>query len=199
MLNIRKIVCNGVPKLARGFGTKKEFSTEGATLQKAFIRSVKNAGTEKPVSAGINGTGAPKSVAKDAAPVVPVEKKAATDSSADKKDIKAEENTPLASPKSEDVIKNMFSEPAAHPRAQFSQGYIQEFAPRICVVGVGGGGCNAVNNMIARGLSGVEFICANTDAQHLSATLTDKRLQLGRDRTSGLGCGANPEVLYPYN
>ena len=51
---------------------------------------------------------------------------------------------------------------------------LQEFAPRICVVGVGGGGCNAINNMVARGLSGVEFICTNTDAQHLSTTLTDK-------------------------
>ena len=66
---------------------------------------------------------------------------------------------------------------------------LQEFAPRICVVGVGGGGCNAINNMVARGLSGVEFICTNTDAQHLSTTLTDKRIQLGRTFTEGLGCG----------
>jgi cell division protein FtsZ len=71
---------------------------------------------------------------------------------------------------------------------------LQEFAPRICVVGVGGGGCNAINNMVARGLGGVEFICTNTDAQHLSTTLTDKRVQLGRSMTEGLGCGANPDV-----
>ena len=71
---------------------------------------------------------------------------------------------------------------------------LQEFAPRICVVGVGGGGCNAINNMVARGLSGVDFICLNTDAQHLATTLTEKRIQIGRTTTQGLGCGANPDV-----
>ena len=72
---------------------------------------------------------------------------------------------------------------------------LQEFAPRICVVGVGGGGCNAINNMVARGLSGVEFICTNTDAQHLSTTLTEKRIQLGRTFTEGLGCGKCLRIL----
>lgn len=71
---------------------------------------------------------------------------------------------------------------------------IREFAPKICVIGVGGGGCNAINNMIARGLTGVDFICTNTDAQHLSTVLTDKRIQIGRNITQGLGCGANPDV-----
>ena len=71
---------------------------------------------------------------------------------------------------------------------------IQEFLPRICVIGVGGAGCNAVNNMIARGLQGVDFICANTDAQHLSTCLAEKKIQIGKSTTSGLGCGANPDV-----
>ena len=48
--------------------------------------------------------------------------------------------------------------------------------------------------MIARGLSGVEFVCANTDAQHLASTLANKKIQLGRASTGGLGCGASPEV-----
>jgi hypothetical protein len=71
---------------------------------------------------------------------------------------------------------------------------LKEFLPKICVIGVGGGGCNAVNNMISRGLAGVEFICANTDAQHLSNTLAETRIQIGRELTEGLGCGANPDV-----
>ncbi|GMH56529.1 hypothetical protein TL16_g02155, partial [Triparma laevis f. inornata] len=69
-----------------------------------------------------------------------------------------------------------------------------EFAPRIVVIGVGGAGGNAVNNMIARSLSGVEFLAVNTDAQHLSTTLTDNRLQIGQSVTAGLGCGANPDA-----
>ncbi|CAN0428259.1 unnamed protein product, partial [Ectocarpus sp. 13 AM-2016] len=48
--------------------------------------------------------------------------------------------------------------------------------------------------MIARNLKGVEFMVCNTDAQHLSTTLTDNRLQLGRSVTEGLGCGANPDA-----
>lgn len=52
----------------------------------------------------------------------------------------------------------------------------------------------AVSNMIARKLKGVEFLVCNTDAQHLSTTLTDNRLQLGRNVTEGLGCGANPDA-----
>jgi cell division GTPase FtsZ len=76
--------------------------------------------------------------------------------------------------------------------SSFVNAHIEEFAPRICVIGVGGGGCNALNNMIARGLTGVDFICTNTDAQHLSSTLAPKKIQLGRKETKGLGCGANP-------
>ncbi|CCI39333.1 unnamed protein product [Albugo candida] len=68
------------------------------------------------------------------------------------------------------------------------------FAPRIIVVGVGGAGGNAVNNMIARGLQGVDFMVCNTDAQHLQTTLTENRVQMGPKLTGGLGCGANPEL-----
>ncbi|TDH64808.1 uncharacterized protein CCR75_006637 [Bremia lactucae] len=87
------------------------------------------------------------------------------------------------------------------------------FAPKIVVVGVGGAGGNAgvsssriadcgtfvvdltaVNNMIARGLQGVEFLVCNTDAQHLRTTLTENRVQMAPELTGGLGCGANPEI-----
>lgn len=74
------------------------------------------------------------------------------------------------------------------------QGHLHEFAPKLVVVGVGGAGGNAVNNMIAHQLTGVDFLALNTDAQHLSTTLTDNRLQIGSAITSGLGCGANPDA-----
>ena len=65
---------------------------------------------------------------------------------------------------------------------------------KIRVVGVGGGGSNAVNTMIKAGLSGVEYIVANTDSQSLNASLAPTKVQLGADVTKGLGAGANPEV-----
>ena len=64
-----------------------------------------------------------------------------------------------------------------------------ELKPRIVVIGVGGAGGNAVNNMISSGLEGVEFIVANTDAQALSQSTADRRIQLGAAITQGLGCG----------
>jgi cell division protein FtsZ len=64
----------------------------------------------------------------------------------------------------------------------------------IKVVGVGGGGSNAVNRMVDAGLSGVEFIAANTDAQALLSVDADLKVQIGTDSTRGLGAGANPEV-----
>jgi cell division protein FtsZ len=67
-------------------------------------------------------------------------------------------------------------------------------AARIKVVGVGGGGGNAVNTMIASGLPGVDFIAANTDAQALKANLAPIKMQLGEKLTRGLGAGGNPEV-----
>lgn len=65
---------------------------------------------------------------------------------------------------------------------------------KIKVIGVGGGGCNAVNTMIKSGLQGVEFIVANTDSQALAANLAPTKIQLGGDLTKGLGAGANPEI-----
>ncbi|SCK10872.1 cell division protein FtsZ [Vogesella sp. LIG4] len=64
----------------------------------------------------------------------------------------------------------------------------------IKVIGVGGGGCNAIDNMIDSKVSGVEFICANTDAQALQRNKSALKLQLGNNLTRGLGAGANPEV-----
>ena len=68
------------------------------------------------------------------------------------------------------------------------------FTPRITVIGVGGGGGNAVDNMIALNLGGVEFVVANTDAQQLMHSRADRRIQLGPHITQGLGAGAKPEI-----
>ena len=73
---------------------------------------------------------------------------------------------------------------------------LQEGA-KIKVIGIGGGGCNAVNTMIKSGLSGVEYIVANTDSQALNANLAPTKVQLGVELTKGLGAGANPEVGVP--
>lgn len=71
---------------------------------------------------------------------------------------------------------------------------ITELKPRITVFGVGGGGGNAVNNMITAGLQGVDFVVANTDAQALTMTKADRVIQLGVNVTEGLGAGSQPEV-----
>jgi cell division protein FtsZ len=71
---------------------------------------------------------------------------------------------------------------------------IQKRGPRIKVIGVGGGGGNAINNMIERGIASVEFIVANTDCQALDANAAEIKLQLGQGCTKGLGAGAKPEV-----
>ncbi len=65
---------------------------------------------------------------------------------------------------------------------------------KIKIVGVGGGGSNAVNSMIASSLQGVEFIAVNTDAQALESSLAHQRIQIGNTLTKGLGAGANPEI-----
>ena len=69
-----------------------------------------------------------------------------------------------------------------------------DLKPRIVVIGVGGGGGNAVNNMLASGLEGVKFIVANTDAQALSVSSAEHRIQLGARLTEGIGAGAKPEI-----
>lgn len=69
-----------------------------------------------------------------------------------------------------------------------------ELKPRIVVFGVGGAGGNAVNNMLASELQGVEFVVANTDAQALSQNLAPRKIQLGSGVTLGLGAGSKPEI-----
>jgi cell division protein FtsZ len=68
------------------------------------------------------------------------------------------------------------------------------YGAKIRVVGVGGGGGNAINSMISRGLSGVDFIAANTDVQALRANLAPVKIQVGKEYTRGLGAGADPSV-----
>ncbi len=70
----------------------------------------------------------------------------------------------------------------------------EQLSPRITVIGVGGAGGNAVNNMISSQLEGVEFLVANTDAQALKGSKCEHRIQLGRNITSGLGAGSRPDV-----
>ncbi len=71
---------------------------------------------------------------------------------------------------------------------------VEPMGARIKVIGIGGGGGNAVNNMIRSGLRGVEFIAANTDAQALKSSEATIKIQLGQELTKGLGAGANPSV-----
>jgi cell division protein FtsZ len=71
---------------------------------------------------------------------------------------------------------------------------ISELRPRITIFGVGGAGCNAVNNMINAGLQGVEFVVANTDAQALATMRAEHILQMGVRATGGLGAGSQTKV-----
>lgn len=71
---------------------------------------------------------------------------------------------------------------------------MMQLKPRISVIGVGGGGGNAVNNMITQNLEGIDFIVANTDAQALENSKASRKIQLGLETTKGLGAGARPEV-----
>jgi cell division protein FtsZ len=68
------------------------------------------------------------------------------------------------------------------------------YQAKIRVIGVGGGGCNAINRMIQMNAQGIEFIAVNTDAQHLDASVADKRLQIGSKLTRGLGVGGDYEL-----
>src|SRR5579885_2323347 len=72
--------------------------------------------------------------------------------------------------------------------------YVPEHAATIKVVGLGGGGCNAVNRMIDSGLTGVDFYAVNTDVQALRNSRTDNTVQIGAGLTRGLGAGANPTI-----
>ena len=71
---------------------------------------------------------------------------------------------------------------------------VRKLSPKITVLGVGGAGGNAVNNMISSGLQGCEFIVCNTDAQALDGSLCENKIQLGATVTGGLGAGAKPDV-----
>ena len=77
---------------------------------------------------------------------------------------------------------------------EFTSPELTELTPKITVFGVGGAGGNAVNNMVNAALKGVDFVCANTDAQALSHSLAEQKIQLGAELTQGLGAGARPEV-----
>jgi cell division protein FtsZ len=77
---------------------------------------------------------------------------------------------------------------------EFMAPEIDELRPRISVVGVGGAGGNAIANMIAAAVQGVDFIVANTDAQALNASPSERRIQLGPKITQGLGAGSRPEI-----
>jgi len=179
LINVPKVIVNK---------NQKRFLSEGLSLQKAFLRSVKPS-TVSDVDVNNN-----------------VSDKLSTSSVvSDNKDLKIDNvlskpwesvSSQKITPPSASTFNKPLITPATRPLIIPSPAAtnLQEFLPRICVVGVGGGGCNAINNMVARGLSGVDFICTNTDAQHLATTLTDRRIQLGRSSTQGLGCGANPEV-----
>jgi cell division protein FtsZ len=72
--------------------------------------------------------------------------------------------------------------------------HVDELKPRIAVIGVGGAGGNAIANMIAASVEGVDFIVANTDAQALNASPAERRIQLGPNITEGLGAGSRPEI-----
>ena len=75
-----------------------------------------------------------------------------------------------------------------------SQNYELDKGPVIVVIGVGGAGCNAVNNMIEKGLTGVRFCVANTDNQSLNLSLCSNKIQLGSSLTNGLGAGSSPQI-----
>src|SRR3989449_5808512 len=91
-------------------------------------------------------------------------------------------------------IKRRSSKSTARRRTEPMVGPLQNYLAVIKVVGIGGGGVNAVNRMIDAGLKGVEFIAVNTDAQALLMSDADVKLDIGRELTRGLGAGSDPEV-----
>jgi cell division protein FtsZ len=94
-------------------------------------------------------------------------------------------------PNQKSATPSAVPQPAAAPRPTLVQ---PESFARIKVVGVGGGGSNAVNRMIDEGMQGVEFVSINTDAQALLLSNAPKRVRIGEKATRGLGAGGNPEV-----
>lgn len=94
----------------------------------------------------------------------------------------------------DDALKSLFSHQnkPKHRNVEVTPDFHRE--ANIKVIGVGGGGSNAVNRMVESGIKGVEFIIANTDAQALSNGATQNRINLGRGATRGLGAGSNPDI-----
>src|SRR5262249_30222567 len=88
----------------------------------------------------------------------------------------------------------LFDDPAETPRAKFSLEETGVQGAKIKVVGVGGGGGNAINRMLGIGLDGAEFISIITDLQALQNSMAPIRLQIGSNLTRGLGAGANPDI-----
>src|SRR5512137_1797659 len=80
-----------------------------------------------------------------------------------------------------------------NPRAQQQAAYVESPA-QIKVLGIGGGGSNAINRMISQGIQGVEFVSVNTDSQALMLCEAPHRLRIGDKLTKGLGAGGNPEI-----
>src|ERR687883_217242 len=95
---------------------------------------------------------------------------------------------------SEELGASMRASMPRHNERSRMLGAPQHYLAVIKVVGVGGGGCNAVNRMIDAGLKSVEFIAINTDAQSLLLSDADVKLDIGRQLTRGLGAGSDPDV-----
>ncbi|MEO1298921.1 MAG: cell division protein FtsZ, partial [Cyanobacteria bacterium J06636_16] len=92
-------------------------------------------------------------------------------------------------------VDHASSKPRVVPREMLLNGEtVPSNIAKIKVIGVGGGGCNAVNRMIDSGVSGIEFWTVNTDAQALANVATDNTLQIGQKLTRGLGAGGNPAI-----
>ena len=100
----------------------------------------------------------------------------------------------LVDTSSSDSSSNSFLEGGINSLASFDDDKYEVLKPKILVFGVGGGGCNAVNNMSDDNFEGVEFVVANTDAQSLKASKIKNRIQLGPVLTKGLGAGTVPAV-----
>jgi len=93
-------------------------------------------------------------------------------------------------------LKNLFRQESINSRASHSGAVTPGITPsaRIVVIGVGGGGGNALNSMIRSNVDGVEFIAVNTDAQALSSSSAGKKVNIGKAVTRGLGAGADPII-----
>jgi len=113
-----------------------------------------------------------------------------------KVDVLKEENKVLKDKKEEPIVKEQsLGGIEAVSEQNDDRDYLNDpLGARIKVIGIGGGGGNAVNNMIRSGLTGVEFLCANTDAQALQSSDASVKLQVGSLLTKGLGAGANPAI-----